>query len=174
MGVRGVMVLLVGNSARKASTLERYLLKRGCDIRIATSQKEALELLRRNRFDLVLSEFVLSDGTAHQLIAPLRGTETTMFFSNAVEDGCWWTTAVFKGQDRSDEPGMSPAEFGIRLHEVLHDKLSASSNNSSGRLTDRRTDLPSGFDDQTALAGRSRARTPRSTRTSGGKGQAET
>lgn len=174
MGVRGVMVLLVGNSARKASTLERYLLKRGCDIRIATSQKEAFELLRRNRFDLVLSEFVLSDGTAHQFIAPLRGTETTMFFSHAVEDGCWWTTAVFKGQDRSDEPGMSPAEFGIRLHELLHDKLFGNSSSPSGSLKDRRTDEPSGFGDQTAVTDRSHARTSGSSRASGGKDHAET
>src|SRR6476646_3409526 len=158
MDVRGVMVLIVGNRARKASTLERDLLKRGCDLCFATSRKAALGLLRRHRFDLVLSEFMLADGTAHQLIAPLRGTETTMFFSNPVEDGCWWTTAVFKGQDRSDEPGMCPAEFGVRLHEVLHDKLSLSSNNPSGSLTDRRTDVPSGFGDQTAVADRSHAR----------------
>jgi CheY-like chemotaxis protein len=68
MKARGVTVLLVGNSPRNASILEDYLLKRGCDICFATSQKDALELLQRHVFDLVLSEFVLSDGTAYQLI----------------------------------------------------------------------------------------------------------
>jgi PleD family two-component response regulator len=66
MDVRRVRVLLVGNAARKASNLEDYLLKRGCDICFATSQKDTLEVLRRRRFNLVLSEFVLSDGTAYQ------------------------------------------------------------------------------------------------------------
>ena len=171
---RGVMVLLVGNSARKASTLERYLLKRGCDICFATSRKEALELLRRHRFDLVLSEFMLSDGTAHQLIAPLRGTKTTMFFSNAVEDGCWWTTAVFKGQDRPEEPGMSPAEFGIRLDELLHDEFCGNSSNPSSSLTDRRKDVPSRSGNQTAVSVRSHTGESGSNHSPGTNDHAET
>jgi len=129
--------------------------KRGCDICFATFQKEALEFLQHFQFDLVLSEFMLSDGAAHQLIAPLCGTETTMFFSNVIEDGRWWTTAVFEGRDRSEEPGISPAEFGIRLHELLHDKLFENSNNPWGSLTDRRNDVPSGFGNQTAVSARS-------------------
>lgn len=58
MDVRGVRVLLVGNAPRKASVLEDYLLKWGCDICFGTSQKDALELLKPHRFDLVLSEFI--------------------------------------------------------------------------------------------------------------------
>lgn len=124
MDVRRVRVLLVGNAARKASNLEDYLLKRGCDICFATSQKDTLEVLRRRRFNLVLSEFVLSDGTAYQLMPPLRGTDTTMFFSNAVEDGCWWMNAIYEGKDHLEDPGMRPAQFRLLLDEILFDRLS--------------------------------------------------
>jgi hypothetical protein len=123
MDVRQVTVLLVGNGARNAPTLEDHLLRRGCHICFATSKKEALQLLRRGRFDVVLSEFMLSDGTAYHLMAPLLGTRTTMFFSDAVEDGCWWMMAVFEGQDRSAEPGMRPSEFRCLLDQILFDKL---------------------------------------------------
>ena len=128
MDVCGVRVLVVGNAARKASILEDYLLKRGCDVCFATSQKDALELLQRNQFDLVLSEFMLPDGTAYQLMPALRGTDTTMFFSNAVEDGCWWMNAIYEGKDHSEDPGMRPAEFRLLLDEILFDRLLRNAN----------------------------------------------
>jgi DNA-binding NtrC family response regulator len=128
MGAGGVKVLLVGNAARKASILDDYLLKRGCDLCFASSQKDALELLRRRRFDLVLSEFMLSDGTAYQLMPLLRGTDTTMFFSNAVEDGCWWMKAIYEGEDHSEDPGMRPGQFRLLLDEILFDRLLRNAN----------------------------------------------
>jgi CheY-like chemotaxis protein len=123
MPVPGVTVLLVGDGARNAPVLEDHLRKRGCSICFASSKNEAMELLHDRQFDLILSEFMLSDGTALQFMSPLLGTKTTMFVSNAVEEGCWWMTAVFKGQDRTQEPGMRPREFRIRLDEVLYDQF---------------------------------------------------
>jgi DNA-binding NtrC family response regulator len=143
MDVRGVRVLLVGNAARKVSNLEDYLLKRGCDICFATSQKDALELLQRHQFDLVLSEFVLSDGTAYQLMPPLRGTDATMFFSNAVEAGCWWMNAIYEGKDRLEDPGMRPAQFRLLLDEILIDRLSR---NANERQCKRREDRSNSLD----------------------------
>lgn len=159
MPVRGVTVLLVGNSARNAPTLEDHLRKRGCDICFATSKKEAMELVQHRQFDLVLSEFMLSDGTAYQFMSRLLGTKTTMFVSNAVEDGCWWMTAVFQGQDRSEEPGMRPGEFRIRLDEVLYDHLFPALNHPADSLANPPKNVPPGLADQTAV---SRGRGPRS------------
>lgn len=121
-------VLLVGEGARNSPVLQNHLEKRGCNVYFATSQEEAIELFHLRRFDVVLSEFMLSDGTAYQLIPPLLGTNTTMFFSNAVEDSCWWMTAVLDGRDLSADPGMRPAQFTNRLDQILFDKLSANTN----------------------------------------------
>ncbi len=112
-------VLLVGDGARNAPVLEDHLRKRGCSICFASSKNQAMELLQDRQFDLILSEFMLSDGSALQFMSPLLGTKTTMFVSHAVKDGCWWMTAVFEGQDRTQEPGMRSREFRIRLDEVL-------------------------------------------------------
>jgi len=49
-----------------------------------------------------------------------------MFFSFAVEDSCWWITAMLQGQDRSEEAGMRPREFTMVLDEVLSKKSSKS------------------------------------------------
>lgn len=122
----GSSVLLVGSCARKSSPLGRYLLKRGCKLSLAADKKEVIELLQRRRFDVVLSGFRLPDGTAYELMAPLRGTDTTMFFSFAVEDGCWWITAMLQGQNYSEEAGMRPREFTMVLDELVSKKSSAS------------------------------------------------
>ena len=57
---RGVMVLLAGNGVRNASILEDHLLKRGCSIFFATSKKEAIDLLQRRPFDVVLTSSCLA------------------------------------------------------------------------------------------------------------------
>jgi DNA-binding NtrC family response regulator len=131
----GTSVLLVGSCARKSSALGGHLLKRGCNLSLAAGKKDAVELLQRRRFDLVLSGFLLPDGTAYELMAPLRGTDTTMFFSLAVEDSCWWITAMRQGQDRSEQAGLRPREFTMVLDELLFEKSSKTGpHNASGSL----------------------------------------
>jgi DNA-binding NtrC family response regulator len=127
----GVSVLLVGSCARKSSSLGRQLLKRGCNLSFATCKKEAIELLQHRPFDLVLSEFMLPDGTAYELMAPCLGTDTTMFFYYAVENSCWWINAMLRGQDRSEEAGMRPKEFVVLLNEILSKKSSTSNAHSA-------------------------------------------
>jgi hypothetical protein len=102
---------------------------------LAAGKKEAIELLEHRRFDVVLSAFRLPDGTASELKAPFRGTDTTMFFSYAVEASCWWITAMYRGQDRSEEAAMRPKEFTVLLDEILSKKSSASTahNNDGSR-----------------------------------------
>ena len=106
--------------------LGRHLLKRGCNVSVAARKKDAIELLQRGRFDVVLSGFRLPDGTAYELMEVLRGTDTTLFFSFAVEDSCWWITALLQGQDRSEEAGMRPGEFTRVLDEQLSRNCSRS------------------------------------------------
>ena len=63
----GVTVLLIGSTARNTSPLEYHLRKRGCNLWFASSKKQAIELLQSRRFDLLLSEFILPDGTVTDL-----------------------------------------------------------------------------------------------------------
>ncbi len=173
MPVSGVTVLLVGDGARNAPVLEDHLRKRGCSICFASSKNEAMELLQDRQFDLILSEFMLSDGTALQFMSPLLGTKTTMFVSNAVENGCWWMTAVFKGQDRTQEPGMRPREFRIRLDEVLYDQFFPAPTNSTGSSANRAKNASPVFGDPTTVSVRDLEPRPRSHPASSANGHAE-
>lgn len=145
-------VLLVGSCARKSSPLGRHLLKRGCHLSLAAGKEEAIELLQRRRFDVVLSGFRLPDGTAYELMAPLRGSDTSMFFSFAVEDSCWWITAMLQGQDRSEEAGLRPREFTMVLDEQLSNKSSVSDAHNAN--ANPKTDHASGTANRQAHADR--------------------
>jgi DNA-binding NtrC family response regulator len=138
-----VAVLLVGEGARNAPMLRDYLRKRGCGIFFAGSYKDAEGTLRERHYDLVLSDFILSDGTAFQLMEPLRGTDTTMFFSNTVEHG-WWMNAINEGEDHSETPGMRPEQFRILLDEFLLDKALRNATESQCRQRANRSIKPAG------------------------------
>jgi hypothetical protein len=122
MATQSFTVLLVGKRSGDAAELVDYLKRRGCVVRSAASCDEAAALLRSRKFNLVLSDFLISDGSAYRLMPLLSGTRTSMFISNAVEDGCWWMNAIYEGQDCTREPGMHPSEFKARLNYLL-DKL---------------------------------------------------
>jgi hypothetical protein len=119
MPTRRFTVLLVGKTSGNGAKLLDYLRRRGCVVRSILSYEEAAALLRNHKFDLVLSDFLISDGSAYRLIPLLSGTETSMFISNAVGGGCWWMNAIYDGQDRTKEPGMHPSEFKACLEHLL-------------------------------------------------------
>jgi CheY-like chemotaxis protein len=119
MDYPGVTVLLVGGTAQNASLLQHHLLERGCELSFASSKKAAIDLLESHSFHLILTEFMLPDGTAFQLIPALLGTNATMFLSTAVEDSCLWMCAVIRGKDCSVESAMRPREFTALLDKIL-------------------------------------------------------
>ncbi len=122
MNASALTVLLVTDGARNAPVLQDYLQTRGCAVFFAASYKEATEMLSTRQFRLVFSEFLLSDGTAYRLMPLLRGTGTTLFFSDAVEDGYWWILALYQGQDRWGEAGMRATQFRTFLNEMFFKK----------------------------------------------------
>ena len=119
MNTSALTVLLVTDGARNAPVLQRHLQTRGCDVSFASSYREAAEMLSTRQFRLVLGEFILSDRTAYRLMPLLRGTGTTLFFSDAMEDGYWWMLALYQGQDRWGEPGMRATQFRTFLDELF-------------------------------------------------------
>ncbi len=114
-------VLLVGKGTKSSTCLSERLRKCGCDCHVATSHKDAQELFHKRRFDLVLSELGLQDGTALQLIPLLVNSGASLFYSLAVEDSCWWLPAVRHGRNCFGEPAFRPSAFSRVLDELLQE-----------------------------------------------------
>ena len=92
-----------------------------CDIHFASSCKEANALVSNQRFDLVLSEFRLWDGSAYPLADLLIGSNTTLVYSYPVETSCWWLPAVKNGQLVWGSSAMRPSEFISFLEDTVRE-----------------------------------------------------
>lgn len=65
-------VLVVDDSADSARTLTALLSQCNCEVRVANSGQEALELIAVVRFDLVLVDLVMPDMDGYAVVAELR------------------------------------------------------------------------------------------------------
>jgi DNA-binding NtrC family response regulator len=124
MEARKPKILLVGENPQGSSYLVSRLEGHGCECRFAASYQEACALLRKEGFDLVLSPIRLLSGSVFPLIDVLEGSGTTMFYSHAVEDSCWWLPALQKGQRCFGSPALRPSEFISQLDRIIEETQS--------------------------------------------------
>jgi hypothetical protein len=126
-------VLLLGENPQGSSYLVSRLEGHGCACRFAASYQEACLLLRKERFDLVLSPIRLCSGSVFPLIDVLEGSSTTMFYSHAVEDSCWWLPALRNGEKCFGSPALRPSEFIGLLDRIIGEiRSGASASPASG------------------------------------------
>jgi hypothetical protein len=134
MSARNPKILLIAGSPMGVSFLAARLERRACEIQIVSSRQEAFSIVSNQRFDLVLSEFRLWDGSTYPLAASLIGSSTTLVYSYPVEAGCCWLPAVRNGESCWGSLAMRPSEFIDFLDDILREIRSredAGSNDSS-------------------------------------------
>lgn len=74
---KGVSILLVDDHADTNLALKMLLERRGYDVLTANSVESALSLAQDAKFDLVISDIGLPDGSGLDLIRALRNTKPT-------------------------------------------------------------------------------------------------
>jgi DNA-binding NtrC family response regulator len=119
MPVKIAKILLIATSPTGVSFLVARLKKWECEVHFASSYKEAHMFIGSKIYDLVLSEFRLSDGSSYPLTDLLIGSNTTLVYSYPVEAGCYWLPAVKNGQSCWGARAMRPGEFVAYLEEIL-------------------------------------------------------
>lgn len=102
-------VLLLGESARGLSYTLFHLEQLGCTCAFATSSEEAIALIDRHAFHLILSTKPLHE--TDPLVAALGESDCTVFFSYPVEDGCWWLPLMRHGQKCLGAPAVRLSVF---------------------------------------------------------------
>ena len=111
--------LLIGENPQGSSYLATRLRGQGCECTFATSYQEACSSLRSQSFELVLSPMRLRGFTVFPLIDLLAGYRITLFYSHAVEQGCWWLPALRHGEKCFGSSALRPSEFVSVLDEVI-------------------------------------------------------
>ena len=152
MEPRTPKALLIGENPQGSSYLAKRLQERGCECEFAVSYQEACSLLGAQGFDLVLSPMRLRSSSLFPLIGLLDGSGITLFYSHAVEDGCWWLPALRHGQKCFGSSALRPSEFVAALDEAIEEICfrAAMERNSQQSVTPR---LPSSLATLTSSRG---------------------
>jgi hypothetical protein len=114
-------VLLIGESRQGSSELSARMERLGCQCRFVSSCWEAQLVVRSRAFDLVLGPTRLPDGSLYSLMNLLEGSGASMFYSFAVEYGCWWLPALRRGQECFGSPALRSSEFMSLLNEMIRE-----------------------------------------------------
>jgi hypothetical protein len=112
-------VLSVGKRLSSTGILADRLHRWGCETSASDCCGHALKILDLCRYEIVLSEAFLSDGSARKLVPALIGTSAYMFSCYPVEYGCWWLPQVKAGHDCAWAPALRPPEFAHLLRGLL-------------------------------------------------------
>jgi CheY-like chemotaxis protein len=67
-----MQVLIVEDNVDSRETLERYLTRRDYDVAAAGSLRTGIDFLNKGRFDAIISDIALPDGTGYTLIDEAR------------------------------------------------------------------------------------------------------
>jgi len=125
-------ILLIVGSPMGMSFLAARLKKWACEIHFSSSCKEANAFISNQRFDLVLSEVRLWDGSLYPLATSLIGSSTTLIYFYPMETDCWWLPAVKNGQSCWGSLAMRPSEFIGFLDDILKEISSRQTASSDG------------------------------------------
>ena len=121
MESRSPKALLIGENHQGSSCLAKRLQRHGCESEFAASYQEACSLLGAQGFDLVLSPIRLRGHSAFPLVGLLDGSTTTLFYSQPVEDGCWWLPALRHGENCFGSSALRPSQFIAALDEAIEE-----------------------------------------------------
>lgn len=119
MRTRTLKALLIGENSQGPSHLATRLQGHGCECSFATSYQEACASLRSQVFEVVLSPMRLRGVTVFPLIDLLEGSKVTLFYSQAVEQSCWWLPALRHGEKCFGSSALRPSEFVSVLDELI-------------------------------------------------------
>jgi hypothetical protein len=91
--------------------LAKRVEERGCSCEFADTYHQACILLGCRNFDLLLSPVKMGESSMLPLMKMLRGSRSTAFYYQVVEDSCWWLPAISRGQVCFGQNALRPSEF---------------------------------------------------------------
>lgn len=149
MTTRIVEVLFVGERPPLHSPVLNRLKDLGCECSHVALRREALTLLGRPRFAIVLSKASLPDGNARGLAHAVGSVSGSLFLSVPVENSCWWIPVVRDGKPCRGAAALRPGQFAEELLRAVETALSRTPARS---VIDRRRKPPRRSDLQRSLA----------------------
>jgi hypothetical protein len=118
-------VLLVGRNGSWGSAVIKSLKKCGCEFSFEAPQNVTAEFTRKVTYDLILLDSTVSQEQRRELASELLGSQTSIFYTFPVENGCWWLPTLRRGHDCHGSPAFRRNEFPIELERILRNHTEA-------------------------------------------------
>jgi CheY-like chemotaxis protein len=112
-------ILLVGREFIESPVVTDWFLRRQRQCLLASTVNEAGKLSKSRKFDLILSNYHLPDGTGFALIDQFRNLPVSLFLSHPVEDGCIWLPGILRGVKCWGAAVLQPRAFSRLLADLL-------------------------------------------------------
>jgi hypothetical protein len=120
--MKTIKVLLIGRGLERSKNLPSLLEKWACQPHCVSSFPDAIHLLGKEPFDLVVSSVCLERNEAHALHEALKGMPTTLLHPYEVEDGCLWLLSLDRGKPcLGDAPSIRRNEAMYVLDAILRE-----------------------------------------------------
>jgi hypothetical protein len=114
-------VLLVGRNGSWGSVVLKSLEKSCCELSFEVPQNVTARFARKSAYDVILLDSTVPPEQRKELVAGLAGSQTSIYYTFPVENGCWWLPALRRGQDCLGEPAFRRNEFPLELERILGD-----------------------------------------------------
>ena len=113
-------ILLVEDDKSIVTNLTEYLTKEGYTVKSASGQKDALQLVEREKFDLVLLDIALSDGNRFAVCKAIKSDHhIPVIFLTASGDEYSTVTGFELGADDYIAKPFRPRELVTRIKNIL-------------------------------------------------------
>ena len=113
-------ILLVEDDKGIVTNLMEYLAKEGYEVKSASGQKAALQLVEREKFDLVLLDIALSDGNGFSVCKAIKSEyHIPVIFLTASGDEYSTVTGFELGADDYIAKPFRPRELVLRIKNIL-------------------------------------------------------
>jgi len=133
-----VKVLLLGEGEEDWSNLALHLEDQGCDCWLAKSTEDALTLLDRQKFHLVLTTKPLLLG--NEIVERLEELNCNVFYRYPVGDGYWWLPAMDHGKECLGATALRPREFAGAIAQDTSSVKQVHNNLAVNPAIERNTD----------------------------------
>ena len=113
-------ILLVEDDKGIVTNLTEYLVKEGYEVKSASGQKAALQLVENEQFDLVLLDISLSDGNGFSVCKAIKSDyHIPVIFLTASGDEYSTVTGFELGADDYIAKPFRPRELVLRIKNIL-------------------------------------------------------
>lgn len=127
MRINTPRILLVGKCLVGSTELRSFLKGLGTRLHFSETLAGAASLLRRRRFDVVLSQAQLPDGSARRLLRNLLNSSASFVLSFRAESTYLWLPVIWNGKHCWGTLALRPSEFRGKLRELLGERHPAGS-----------------------------------------------